>query len=95
MELAVDGADEVDPQLNLIKGRRSSTYNGKDCRQFSEKFIVIVDDSKLVDELGTFPVPVEVIPQAFRVVAERLEAMDGKPELRIAERKDGPVITDN
>ncbi len=95
VELAVDGADEVDPQLNLIKGGGAAHTMEKIVDSSAEKFIVIVDDSKLVDELGTFPVPVEVIPQAFRVVAERLEAMDGKPELRIAERKDGPVITDN
>jgi len=95
VELAVDGADEVDPQLNLIKGGGEAHTMEKIVDSSAEKFIVIVDDSKLVDELGTFPVPVEVIPQAFRVVAERLEAMDGKPELRIAERKDGPVITDN
>lgn len=95
VELAVDGADEVDPQLNLIKGGGAAHTMEKIVDSSAEKFIVIVDDSKLVDELGTFPVPVEVIPQAFRLVAERLEAMDGKPELRIAERKDGPVITDN
>lgn len=95
VELAVDGADEVDPQLNFIKGGGAAHTMEKIVDSSAEKFIVIVDDSKLVDELGTFPVPVEVIPQAFRVVAERLEAMDGKPELRIAERKDGPVITDN
>lgn len=95
VELAVDGADEVDPQLNLIKGGGAAHTMEKIVDSSAEKFIVIVDDSKLVDELGTFPVPVEVIPQAFRFVAERLEAMDGKPELRIAERKDGPVITDN
>ena len=95
VELAVDGADEVDPQLNLIKGGGAAHTMEKIVDSSAEKFIVIVDDSKLVDDRNLFPVPVEVIPQAFRVVAERLEAMDGKPELRIAERKDGPVITDN
>lgn len=95
VELAVDGADEVDPQHNLIKGGGAAHTMEKIVDSSAEKFIVIVDDSKLVDELGAFPVPVEVIPQAFRVVAERLETMGGKPELRMAERKDGPVITDN
>ena len=95
VELAVDGADEVDPQFNLIKGGGAAHTLEKIVDSSAEKFIVIVDGSKLVDELGAFPVPVEVIPQAFRVVAERLEDMGGKPELRMAERKDGPVITDN
>ena len=95
VELAVDGADEVDPQFNLIKGGGAAHTLEKIVDSSAEKFIVIVDSSKLVDELGAFPVPVEVIPQAFRVVAERLEDMGGKPKLRMAERKDGPVITDN
>lgn len=95
VELAVDGADEVDPQFNLIKGGGAAHTLEKIVDSSAEKFIVIVDSSKLVDEVGAFPVPVEVIPQAFRVVAERLEDMGGKPKLRMAERKDGPVITDN
>lgn len=95
IDLAVDGADEVDPQLNLIKGGGAAHTLEKIVDSSAEKFIVIVDDSKLVDELGNFPVPVEIIPSAFRVVTEQLENMGGKPQLRMAERKDGPVITDN
>jgi len=58
-------------------------------------FVVIVDETKMVSKLGSFPVPVEVIPQATRTVKQHLIEMEGLPELRMAERKDGPVITDN
>ncbi len=95
IDLAVDGADEVDTKLNLIKGGGAAHTMEKIVDSAAEKFIVIVDDSKLVDVLGRFPVPVEVIPEAFRVVKEQLENMGGKTLLRMAERKDGPVITDN
>ena len=95
VDLAVDGADEVDPLLNLIKGGGAAHTMEKIIDQSADKFIVIVDDSKMVDELGKFPVPVEVIPPALRVVKEQLINMGGQPDLRMAERKDGPVITDN
>ena len=61
----------------------------------AKEFIVIVDESKVVNELGTFPVPVEVIPDASRVVIKELEDMGAECEIRMAQRKDGPVITDN
>jgi len=83
------------PPAEPHQGWGSSTHPGEDSGQFSREFIVIVDDSKLVDKLGAFPVPVEVIPQAYRVVTEKLEYIGGKPRLRMAEKKDGPVITDN
>lgn len=95
IDLAVDGADEVDPHFNLIKGGGAAHTLEKIVDSAAKKFIVIVDESKLVDELGDFPVPVEVLPQAFRVVKEQLETMGAKPQLRMAEKKDGPVITDN
>ncbi len=95
INLAVDGADEVDPQLNLIKGGGAAHTMEKIVDTAAEKFVVIVDDSKLVDELGEFPVPVEVVTPSFRVVKEQLESMGAEAVLRMAERKDGPVVTDN
>lgn len=95
VDLAVDGADEVDPHLNLIKGGGAAHTLEKIVDHSAKRFVVIVDDSKVVDQLGKFPVPVEVIPQALRVATQELKAMGGMPELRMAERKDGPVITDN
>ena len=95
IKLAVDGADEVDPQLNLIKGGGAAHTMEKIVDSAADKFVVIADESKQVDQLGKFPVPVEVIPQSYRVVKEELEAINGITHLRMAERKDGPVITDN
>ncbi len=91
----MDGADEVDPLFNLIKGGGAAHTMEKIIDQSADKFIVIVDDSKMVDVLGKFPIPVEVIPPALRIVKEQLMNMGGQPDLRMAERKDGPVISDN
>ena len=95
VDLAVDGADEVDPLFNLIKGGGAAHTMEKIIDQSADKFIVIVDDSKMVDVLGKFPVPVEIIPTALRIVKEQLINIGGQPKLSMAERKDGPVITDN
>ena len=95
IDIAIDGADEVDPNLNLIKGGGAAHSREKVVDYFAEKFIVVVDSSKLVDKLGsTFKVPVEVIPMAIATVTKALEKLGGKPELRMGVRKAGPVITD-
>jgi ribose 5-phosphate isomerase A len=95
IDIAVDGADEVDPELNLIKGGGAAHTLEKIVDESSDRFIVIVDGSKIVSKLGNFPVPVEVIPNATRTVKNHLIQMGGNPSLRMAERKDGPVVTDN
>ncbi|MCK9152589.1 ribose-5-phosphate isomerase RpiA [Methanobacterium alcaliphilum] len=95
LDIAVDGADEVDPALNLIKGGGAAHTLEKIVDYSANQFIVIVDDSKIVETLGKFPVPVEVVPQSLRTVTKKLEDMGGIPKIRMAERKDGPVITDN
>ncbi|MDO9044655.1 MAG: ribose-5-phosphate isomerase RpiA, partial [Methanobacteriaceae archaeon] len=95
IDLAVDGADEVDPALNLIKGGGAAHTLEKIIDYSADRFIVIVDDSKMVETLGKFPVPLEVIPTAARVVSQILEDMGVATSIRMAERKDGPVITDH
>lgn len=95
VDIAVDGADEVDPELNLIKGGGAAHTLEKIVDESASRFVVIVDESKLVAELGQFPVPVEIIPQSARTVKKHLIDMGGKPLMRMAERKDGPVVTDN
>lgn len=95
VDIAVDGADEVDPGLNLIKGGGAAHTLEKIVDYSADRFIVIVDDSKMVKTLGAFPVPVEVIPAASRIVSHILEDMGAATSIRMAERKDGPVITDN
>ena len=95
IDIAIDGADEVDPQKNLIKGGGAAHTREKIVDSLAEQFIVVVDSSKLVDRLGsTFPLPVEVLPMAVTPVTNAIEKLGGKPELRMGVKKDGPVITD-
>jgi ribose 5-phosphate isomerase A len=95
IHIAIDGADEVDPQKQLIKGGGAAHTREKVVDGLAEQFIVVVDQSKLVQTLGsTFPVPVEVLPMAIAPVMRALEKLGGKPELRMGVKKDGPVITD-
>ncbi|MDF5740099.1 MULTISPECIES: ribose-5-phosphate isomerase RpiA [unclassified Nostoc] len=95
IDIAIDGADEVDPQKNLIKGGGAAHTREKVVDYLAEQFIVVVDSGKLVDRLGsTFAVPVEVIPMAITPVTNAIKKLGGKPELRMGVRKAGPVITD-
>ncbi len=95
IDLAIDGADEVDPQKNLIKGGGAAHTREKIVDALAEELIVVVDQSKLVERLGsTYPVPVEVLPLAVVPVMRALENLGGQPEIRMAVKKDGPVITD-
>ncbi len=95
LDLAVDGADEVDPALNLLKGRGGALLREKIVATASRRVVIIVDDSKRVSRLGERgPVPVVVIPFGWRSVASRLEALGGKPSLRTGD--DGrPFVTDD
>ncbi|AEC52872.1 ribose-5-phosphate isomerase A [Pyrococcus sp. NA2] len=96
IDVAIDGADEVDPQLNLIKGRGAALTMEKIIEYRAGMFIVLVDERKLVDYLcQKMPVPIEVIPQAWKAVAEELAIFNAKAELRMGVNKDGPVVTEN
>lgn len=96
LDLAIDGADEVDPELNLIKGGGAAHTREKIVVAMAKKFIVIVDETKLVQRLGEkFAVPVEIIPSALKFITQTLIQLGGEPQLRMGVRKDGPVITDN
>ncbi len=95
IDIAIDGADEVDPHKNLIKGGGAAHTREKIVDYLAEQFIVVVDSSKIVERLGSsFPVPVEVIPMAIAPVMRAIEKLGGKPELRMGVKKAGPVITD-
>jgi len=95
IDIAIDGADEVDPQKNLIKGGGAAHTREKIVDYLADQFIVVVDSSKIVDRLGSsFAVPVEVIPMAISPVMRAIEKLGGKPELRMGVKKAGPVITD-
>ena len=78
----VDGADEADPRLNLIKGGGAALTREKIIAEASRTFICIADDSKRVDVLGAFPLPVEVIPMARSLVGRQLLELGGDPEYR-------------
>ncbi len=97
VDLYVDGADEVDPDKGMIKGRGAAMVGEKLLAEACASFIIIADESKIVPRLGAkFPVPVEVMPSASRLVARGIEALGGKPTLRMAAGgKDGPVVSDN
>jgi ribose 5-phosphate isomerase A len=93
MPVYVDGADEITPQGAMIKGGGAALTREKIVASVAQKFVCIADGSKLVDVLGNFPLPVEVIPMARAVVARKLAALGGEPRLRL---KDGqPLLTDN
>lgn len=82
IDLDVDGADEVDPRFNLIKGGGGAHTREKIIACASREFIVIVDKSKMVNRLGNFPVPVEVLPFSEAYVARQISAMGGLPRRR-------------
>ena len=95
LSLYVDGADESDKHLNLIKGGGGALTREKIVAGASDKFICIADDTKLVDVLGSFPLPVEVIPMARSYIAREIVNMGGQPELREGFTTDnGNIILD-
>ncbi|MBF2066550.1 MAG: ribose-5-phosphate isomerase RpiA [Calothrix sp. C42_A2020_038] len=95
IDIAIDGADEVDPHKNLIKGGGAAHTREKVVDYLANQFVVVVDSGKLVDKLGSvFAVPVEVIPMAMTPVMNAIKKLGGKPELRMGVKKAGPVITD-
>lgn len=94
IDIAVDGADEVDPKLRLIKGRGAAHLREKCVAAAAKQFVVVVDEQKVVKKLSA-QVPVEVLPFAIMPVMARLRGLGCEPVIREAVKKDGPVITDN
>ncbi len=97
LDLAIDGADQIDPELSLIKGMGGALAREKIVASASKKLIIIADENKKVKVLGenNHPVPVETLPFAASLVMRRIAEMSGKPVLREGKGKVGPVITDN
>ena len=89
LDLYIDGADEANPARELIKGGGAALTREKIVAAAASRFICIVDDSKLVDVLGRFPLPVEVIPMARALVARQLQSLGGRPVWRQG------IVTDN
>jgi len=95
IDIAIDGADEVNPKLHLLKGRGGALLQEKIIDYNAKRFVVVCEERKLVDTLGkSFPVTIEVFPMAYKKVYTSILHL-GRPVLRIDDRKDGPVITDN
>ena len=95
LSLYVDGADEATKHLHLIKGGGGALTREKIVASASRRFICITDQSKLSDHLGSFPLPIEVIPMAQSLVARKIIAMGGQPELRAGFTTDnGNLILD-
>jgi ribose 5-phosphate isomerase A len=93
IDLAVDGADEIDPERRLIKGRGGALTREKLVAAAARTFVVIADDSKLVRQLGRGPLPVEVLPFLWRQTAERLERTGAT--CRVRGEPTAPYITEN
>jgi ribose 5-phosphate isomerase A len=97
IDVTIDGADQLDPQLNLIKGMGAALGREKIVASVSKQNIIVADESKKVKVLGEngHPVPIEVLPFAIAAVKGKIEAFGGKAVLREGKGKLGPVITDN
>jgi ribose 5-phosphate isomerase A len=94
IDITIDGADEIDSKLNLIKGGGGALLREKVVASASKKMVVVADSGKVVSVLGKFPLPVEIISFARTVVENKIIALGGSPKLRT--RRDGsPYVTDN
>ena len=92
IDITIDGADEIDANLNMIKGGGAALLREKIVASVSREEIIIVSGGKLVKQLGAFPLPVEVIPFSWQVVFFQLESIQGNPKLRINHGQ--PIVTD-
>lgn len=94
IDVTIDGADQIDPQLRLIKGRGAAHVRERILADASSRLIIVADPSKLCSHL-TGPIPIEIIPFSLNHVIRRLTALGGVVTIRDGVKKDGPVISDN
>jgi ribose 5-phosphate isomerase A len=97
IDLTIDGADQIDDELNLIKGMGGALTREKIVASVSKSLIIVADQSKKVKILGqnNHPLPIEVLPFAAPILMHKIKEISGKPVLREGTKKVGPVITDN
>ena len=95
IDLAIDGADEVDPGFQLIKGGGACHVREKLVASKADRLLIVVDETKLVQNLNkVFPLPIEVLPNSWKQVKDIISEMNGRSTLRMATKKAGPVVTD-
>ncbi len=94
LDVAIDGADEIGPELSLIKGGGGALLHEKIVASAARRFIIVVGEGKLVDRLGRFPLPVEVVPFAAGLVKKSLAELGGHPILRSGPGDRTPYLTD-
>ena len=92
LDLTIDGADEIDVNLNMIKGGGAALLREKIVASASKEEIIIVSHEKFVKQLGSFPLPVEVIPFGWQIIFNQLETLGGSPDLRLKQGQ--PLLTD-
>ena len=96
LDLTIDGADQIDRDLNLIKGRGGALTREKIVASATKQLVIVAEQTKLVEKLGkNQPLPIEVLPFALPIVMRKIEEIGGEPILREGEGKVGPVVTDN
>ncbi len=94
LDIAIDGADQINSALNVIKGGGAAHTREKVVSRSAERFVIVADESKYSEQLDHY-VPLEVLPYAKELVSKHVRKLGGKPVLRLASKKDGPVISDN
>lgn len=92
LDLAIDGADEVDPDFNLTKGGGGSLLREKLVNDAANRLIIVVDESKMVQRLGAFPLPVEIVPFGWENTVKKISRLQCTPKLRM---KDGEIFVTN
>ncbi len=96
LDLTIDGADQIDRELDLIKGMGGALTREKVVASATRQLVIVADQTKLAEKLGkNQPLPVEVLPFALPIVILKIEKMGGKPTIREGEGKVGPIVTDN
>ncbi|MDT8717671.1 ribose-5-phosphate isomerase RpiA [Clostridium sp. 19966] len=93
IDLAIDGVDEIDGEFNAIKGGGGALFREKLVANIADKVIWIMDSSKVVEHIGTFPLPVEILPYGYKHTLKKLESLSLRPALRM--KNDAPFVTDN